>query len=322
MEEQDFALIVDGGGTKTLAGVVDLRSQPGSILASAQRSGCNPWDSGIEAATQCIASAIAEAKQLAGIAEGALARRAAFAIAGTLDETIRRELQDRLSAMGVARRCRVFPDIYPVLLGPGPGKASAAIVAGTGSVALARSEQGVCGVAGGWGYLLGDGGSGYAIGREAIRGTLFQLETHQAVSPAAAAVMLELKSTSMGDIKAAVYAEGNQRQRIAAVAAAILNSSVDDKPFVDPILDRAASQLIDLLCRACKLVGLDCAELPVNLAGGLLGGTSPLQRLVWERAQDLKCLEFPPSSNDPLGNLLKLLAPEDFEAELQFVQQR
>ena len=46
------------------------------------------------------------------------------------------------------------------------------IIAGTGSNAIGRSADGSCCGAGGWGPVLGDEGSGYWIGLEAIRGAL------------------------------------------------------------------------------------------------------------------------------------------------------
>src|SRR4030095_5169289 len=43
------------------------------------------------------------------------------------------------------------------------------IVAGTGSIAYGRNAKGEAARAGGWGYVLGDEGSGYWIGRLALR---------------------------------------------------------------------------------------------------------------------------------------------------------
>jgi BadF/BadG/BcrA/BcrD ATPase family len=47
-----------------------------------------------------------------------------------------------------------------------------ALIAGTGSVAWGRDASGRVARAGGWGYLLGDEGSGYGIAREAVRHAL------------------------------------------------------------------------------------------------------------------------------------------------------
>ena len=51
-----------------------------------------------------------------------------------------------------------------------------ALIAGTGSVAWGKSAGGSTSRAGGWGYLLGDEGSGYWLGRQAVRHALAQVD--------------------------------------------------------------------------------------------------------------------------------------------------
>ena len=51
------------------------------------------------------------------------------------------------------------------------------LYAGTGSVAFAIDNLSKSHQIGGWGYLLGDEGAGYWIGREAIRHAMFEIET-------------------------------------------------------------------------------------------------------------------------------------------------
>ncbi|MBI2528792.1 MAG: hypothetical protein HYV93_22770 [Candidatus Rokubacteria bacterium] len=81
----------------------------------------------------------------------------------------RRIAERRLA--GLARRVRVIPDVeaaYRGALGEAPG---VLLLAGTGSIALARDWRGGCRRAGGLGPLLGDEGSAFWIGREWLRAT-------------------------------------------------------------------------------------------------------------------------------------------------------
>ncbi|HAZ08210.1 MAG TPA: hypothetical protein DCZ01_06760 [Elusimicrobia bacterium] len=69
----------------------------------------------------------------------------------------------------LARRVRVVPDFeiaHLAAFGRGPG---VLLAAGTGSVAFARGTDGRTTRAGGLGPLLGDEGSGFWLGREALR---------------------------------------------------------------------------------------------------------------------------------------------------------
>lgn len=70
---------------------------------------------------------------------------------------------------GLARRIRVLSDLELAHAGAFSGGAGIVVLAGTGSVALARDRAGRAGRAGGWGPLLGDEGSAFWIGRSALR---------------------------------------------------------------------------------------------------------------------------------------------------------
>ena len=60
-------------------------------------------------------------------------------------------------------------------------QADAVLLAGTGSIALAAGPNGYF-VSDGWGAEIGDAGSGYWIGREAVRASLMQLEGNEPLS--------------------------------------------------------------------------------------------------------------------------------------------
>ncbi len=67
-------------------------------------------------------------------------------------------------------RTRIVHDSQLILAAAGVDD-GIAVISGTGSVAWARNGDRTA-RAGGWGYLLGDEGSGYWVAREAVRGTL------------------------------------------------------------------------------------------------------------------------------------------------------
>ena len=60
-------------------------------------------------------------------------------------------------------------DLRIALAGALGGDAGIVIVAGTGSAAYGRTEDGQSWQAGGWGWLMDDPGSGYWLGRRALR---------------------------------------------------------------------------------------------------------------------------------------------------------
>jgi glucosamine kinase len=90
-------------------------------------------------------------------------------IAGAGREAVRAELEASLARAGLADRVGVGTDVeaaFEDAFGTGPG---ILLLSGTGSIAYARAPRGNQGRVGGWGSLLGDEGSGYAIGVEAMK---------------------------------------------------------------------------------------------------------------------------------------------------------
>src|SRR5205085_11071904 len=82
-----------------------------------------------------------------------------------------------LEGCGLATRLLVTTDAALALDAAFPGGAGIVLIAGTGSIAWARLPDGSPIRAGGLGPVLGDGGSGYAIGLDALRAVARELET-------------------------------------------------------------------------------------------------------------------------------------------------
>jgi N-acetylglucosamine kinase-like BadF-type ATPase len=62
-----------------------------------------------------------------------------------------------------------YHDTVTALAGASSAQPGVVVIAGTGSIAYGRLADGREAQAGGWGYMMGDEGSGYDIGREALR---------------------------------------------------------------------------------------------------------------------------------------------------------
>ena len=145
------------------------------------------------------------------------------------------------------------------------------LYAGTGSVAYAIDERGVVQQTGGWGYLIGDEGGGYWIGREAIRNVLFGIESKTSIENGSLAslIMKEIKASDWNSVKAFVYSQ--ERSAIAALSR-IVNMAAEsgDKDAFD-ILRKAAGHLAELVHRTDN--NLFEKSLPVKFTGGISSST-------------------------------------------------
>ncbi len=194
---------------------------------------------------------------------------------------------ERVAAELTARtgaRIAVGDDTDAALAGAFRGAPGVVVIAGTGSGAAGRDAAGRVARVGGHGFLLGDEGSGYWIGREAVRAAL---RAHDGTGPPTA--LVEVVRAAFGDLAAAerqVHEQPTDRQLLArlvpAVAAAAAGHTPADPPTptlghgtpgpagpgdreAERILAEAAAHLVDLATAVRARLG----PLPVAGAGGI-----------------------------------------------------
>lgn len=78
---------------------------------------------------------------------------------------------------------------------------------GTGSIGIYIDEDSKLIRSGGWGYLLGDEGSGYWVGREAIRRTILKLEMESELEIFEKKILEVICADNWDKIKAFVYCQ-------------------------------------------------------------------------------------------------------------------
>ena len=160
----NFAIGVDGGGTWTRAVVVN---KDGYELGRGEATGAVVTTHEPEAAAAAVCHAVDLAFANASLSAPGDILWAGLAGAG--HDEARRAIEDALGKTGVAESVVVGTDVevaFHDAFDSGPG---IMLVAGTGSIAWARRLDGTEVSVGGWGQHMGDEGSGYQIGRDALR---------------------------------------------------------------------------------------------------------------------------------------------------------
>jgi glucosamine kinase len=150
---------VDGGGTSTRAIVADVE---GRVLGRGE-AGASALGQGAEQAWRHIGQAIARAGvdgiQLADCALG-------LGLSGT---GVPAQLQAFVDADPGVARFTLVTDGLAALLGAHAGRPGALLISGTGSVAEALLPDGSRRMVGGWGWQIGDEGSGAWLGQQAMK---------------------------------------------------------------------------------------------------------------------------------------------------------
>ncbi len=196
---------------------------------------------------------------------------AGLGFAGAGRDAVKRQLVSEIRKTGI-KHVTVFSDaelLYYAAFGETPG---ILLIAGTGSVVLTKYEGKFLQV-GGWGYLLGDEGSGFSIGRLAIRHVLKQEGSGSGWSPLANAVLSFYKAASGQELISKIYATENAQIYVASVAKTICDlAEQGDKDAVD-LVDTAVDALI-LMVLKCKVFFPKNLTMSISLYGGIM--TAPV----------------------------------------------
>ncbi|HEX4415534.1 MAG TPA: BadF/BadG/BcrA/BcrD ATPase family protein [Lacipirellulaceae bacterium] len=284
--DRDLVVVVDTGGTKTAAWLVDSQSPTDyRRLGEARTSAGNPLSVGFEKATQAIYDAINLARKSAGFAD-VRACRAVLSIAGAANREMTARFVSWCKTIPIADQIAIVSDVLPILAAGTPDCCGVALISGTGSSAFGRAADGTSKRCGGWGYLLGDEGSGYALGRGALQHTLRSLETGDTDHGFSAKVITELGVKTVTELTRTIYGGGDPRHAVAALSKIVCNAADEGDATANGLLDIAAAELADLAARTATAVGVADSGFPLAVAGGLLTNSCPLQERL--RAELLK----------------------------------
>jgi glucosamine kinase len=263
----------DVGGSKTAVGVSDGEK----VLARADGAGAAIRPGRALASAAVIAEVVRRGLAGAGRLSGDVLYVGA---AGAGREPEREELRKALRGENLATTVMVSTDIEIALAAvfdDGPG---IVVSAGTGSVAVGRDRTGKQHRIGGYGWQMGDEGSGYAIGRAAL-GAVSRAADGR--SPRTALSERVLAASRSDGFDALIrWAAGASPAEVAALAPHVLDVAAHGDPLAQGICDYAARELTQLA--VCLLPVMDL-QLPVGVAltGGLLSADGPLRRSVLAR---------------------------------------
>lgn len=165
----DFLVGIDGGGTKTecLIAALDGVALGRAISGASSLMHCSPQE-----VERHLAEAIHTALQQAGIGHQDVCRAVCGGFAAAGRSSVRLTLQQMLQTLLPRVPQIILPDVRIAFEGATAGKPGVVVIAGTGSIALGRTESGEEKRAGGWGPDISDEGSGYTIGRMATAAVL------------------------------------------------------------------------------------------------------------------------------------------------------
>lgn len=265
------AVGVDAGGTAFRALVV---GPDGAELSRGQVPSAR-WIAGLPGPAITAIRAVVE--QACARAEVELPVPSLWAgMAGAGREAVRAELEAALARSGIARRVGVGTDVeaaFEDAFRSGPG---ILLMSGTGSIAYGRADDGREARVGGWGSLLGDEGSGYAIGVEAMRRVARSVDGRGPRTALGGRVLARLRLNEPEEL--IPWSSAAPRSEIAALVPEVEAAAASGDEVAGQILVQAVAELEVHVLTLLASLGPWAHPPTVALGGGLLQPDGPLRR--------------------------------------------
>lgn len=295
---------VDAGGSKTTAHVATFDPSNARWSSAIQLCGegdagpSNPRSVGFASAFEqlelAIQRAFADAKRPALTADAIC-----ICIAGLVRADEQEPVWRWAKSNSLAHRIHVSEDIAPIRWAamleheaaartPDPTsmrdnaalwRRTVTLISGTGTIASANddadgrfTQQDLR--VGGWGYLLGDEGSGFAMGLQGLQEVCRAHDAGESLTPFHRGLLERFGCSSPLDLIPRVYAHPVPRAEIAALNRVVMEHLED--PAAHSIIERAARELAFLVATAARRRGFSHGGYGLALSGGNVGHRSPL----------------------------------------------
>ncbi len=304
---ESLILGIDSGGSKTVAWLARASgaSEP-LVLGRGAAGPANPQSVGFGEALKNLTGAVAAAFAEAGLPVQSVAS-AVLAAAGSDREENRRAFSDWAKETSLAARFQVVHDAWPVLAAGTPDGWGIALISGTGSLAFGRAADGRTARAGGWGFLMGDEGSGYALAVAGLRAAAQAADGRAAPTRMLEPILDHFHLDRPEALIPVIYSLAGERQRIAELGQTVLSVAEAGDATAGEIVDEAVRQLAAMIAAVAKRLGLHEEPIPLALAGGVLAGSG---MLCGRLTDQLKALGLPARPvavvREPVAGALKL----------------
>jgi N-acetylglucosamine kinase-like BadF-type ATPase len=227
---------IDAGGTKTVCLLADEHCR---AIAEARRGGANLQAVGELEVEKILHDVMEETLGNRDIVPAAIC----LGIAGVDRPDDFAVVRGIMKRIGYKARVLIVNDALVALEAGAPGQPGVVVISGTGSICYGRNARGEAARSGGWGYVLGDEGSGYWIGRAALRAVLREADRR---GPRTALSRLLLEHFGVRQAQGLIHAvyHGNLKPAaIGAVAKCVQAAFSQGDEVASGILRDAAEEL-------------------------------------------------------------------------------
>jgi N-acetylglucosamine kinase-like BadF-type ATPase len=269
MADSRLVMGVDGGGSKTVA---LLAGEQGQVIGRGLAGASNFQVEGIPAARSALQEAVREAFRSAGAPEQRLASLC-LGMAGVSRPDDRQWLDEWLANGKMADRVEIVTDGALLLWAGTPDGWGIGVVSGTGSIAMGCTPEGKWARAGGWGPLLGDEGSAYAMGLAALHAITQAADGRGPQTGLTGLVLEAWELAEPAGLVGFIYQPGTSRLQIAGLGPLVSRAAAQGDAVALEIQAQACADLAKMTAAVAHQLGwpeTGQAGLPCALGGGVL----------------------------------------------------
>lgn len=258
MKDERMTVVVDGGGTGCRLGAFDS----GGMIRARATDGSASLSLGVEQTWKHIRRGLKSLADRLGQPDDWMPERLCMGLSGALQGERRRAF---LAMLPTSVETILITDGQAQLMGATGGEPGICLAIGTGSVIHWIDACGNAGSAGGWGFPMGDEGSGAWLGARLINGYLWHRDkvAHEGQNNDMPAVFKALEAhigTSVSDVQ--IWSTCKGSTEVASLAPIIVTAADGGDPTARALLQSGAAE-----CE--RLLALAPQSLPVHIVGGL-----------------------------------------------------
>ena len=188
-------------------------------------------------------------------------------VAGVSNREATETIENLIREYGYGGNLRILGDQEIALAGAIKG-AGVILIAGTGSVCFGRDENGKTFRSGGYGYLIDDVGSGYAISRDILISVVRSLDGRGQNTCLTNMVFERLNVKSQEELITWLYAPETEKSQIATLSPLLLSALEQGDEVAKLIANKAAQDLAELVVAVWKKADIQNGE--VALLGSIV----------------------------------------------------
>jgi len=227
---------IDAGATKTVCLLADT---DGAVVSEGRGLGANLHVAGEAGVETTLRDVMAKAIGDRGVRPAAIC----VGIAGVDRDDEARAVQAIVRNISPDSRVLVVNDALIALAAGAHDAPGIVINAGTGSITYGRNRAGEAARAGGWGHMVGDEGSGYWIGREAVAAVMRASDGRGPATRLTGEILRHFDVADVSRLPRIVYDREVPRVNVAALGPIVSRVAETGDTVAVRIVERAADEL-------------------------------------------------------------------------------